>query len=364
MFLKILFFILGIDIVRCFRHSYSSVTRSHLHSPVSCLYAKRNKRKGLTAESDLLLKEETSSVSTSAGENLADPLTSESSGSVVDESIRAKLKVEIASPFRKLRQFFYVAMGAAGALGTITSVPQMLLAVQGATEKGSVSDIALNIAIDLGAIVGAVLLWDREASAEKAKLAKFSLKEKQSGAKLSEEDVRKKEEFLAKLPVEIQVNERNETMTRIVSLQDLMGKGKQNIVVVTGSSDFVKEAVISARIEGSDLFTSRETYVIPVIYQPPQQRQRPDDSLEASATKGFGSKENIMNAPYIGKPTQVTVWWTYLQEEFDLAESQGAKDVLNEGLVLAVKNNGRVVRRGLGRPPWKEVCALFDEKPV
>jgi hypothetical protein len=38
-----------------------------------------------------------------------------------------------------------------------------------------------------------------------------------------------------------------------------------------------------------------------------------------------------------------------------MAEAQGAKDVAKQGLVIAVKKTGKVARRGLGLPPWKEV---------
>ena len=48
----------------------------------------------------------------------------------LQEGLRVKLKEEISSPFRKVRQFIYTGMGIAGALGTVTAVPQLLFAVQ------------------------------------------------------------------------------------------------------------------------------------------------------------------------------------------------------------------------------------------
>ena len=104
------------------------------------------------------------------------------------------------------------------------------------------------------------------------------------------------------LPVEIQINEKDENVTRIVSIGDLQSKGKQNVIIVSGNKLFVKDAVISARIEGTNLFTEYQTIVIPVIFGEKPQL----DDIEKKASKGFGStKREILESPYIGKPMQV-----------------------------------------------------------
>ena len=61
---------------------------------------------------------------TSSDRDIEDGLSKEQS---------AKIKAEISSPFRGLRKFAYIAMGAAGGLGTFTAVPQLLLPFK--TEK-------------------------------------------------------------------------------------------------------------------------------------------------------------------------------------------------------------------------------------
>jgi hypothetical protein len=50
-------------------------------------------------------------------------------------------------------------------------------------------------------------------------------------------------------------------------------------------------------------------------------------------------------------------------KEIDLAKSQGERDIESKGLVIAVKRNGKVVRRGVGLPPWKQVVDEFQDKP-
>ena len=49
---------------------------------------------------------------------------------------------------------------------------------------------------------------------------------------------------------------------------------------------------------------------------------------------------------------------SYLEKEVAKAESQGNKQVEKEGLVIALRRNGKVIRRGVGLPPWKQ---LIDE---
>jgi hypothetical protein len=56
------------------------------------------------------------------------------------------------------------------------------------------------------------------------------------------------------------------------------------------------------------------------------------------------------------------VWEAILQKEFDLAISQGTKDVIKQGLVLAIKRNGKVITRGLGLPPWKKIIEELSKE--
>jgi len=269
------------------------------------------------------------------------------------EEMRVKLKEEISSPFRKLRQFLYSGMGAAGFIGTLTAVPQLIFAVQDKVQESIVSTGG-NVAIDVGAIVLAVVLWDRDSKAENIKLERYTKKEKLMSSQMSVSEKGEREKELSLLPIQIQINEKNENATRIVSFGELQKKGKQNIIIVAGKREFVTDAIISAKIEGADIFNSKETYVVPVVLE--------DDQIEAALAKGFGApKESLMTAPYIGKPMQINVWEAYLKKETDLAILQGEVDIVKKGIVIAVKRNGRVIRRGVGIPPWKATIDEFQD---
>ena len=281
----------------------------------------------------------------------------------LDEGTRVKLKEEIASPFRKVRLFFYAAMGIAGGLGAFTAVPALLIiGTQNGGEGSDAIQTALsNIAIDVSGIVGAVALWNRDTADERRKLERFAEKEKKLTYQLTDAEKMEREEELARMPVQVQISEQDENVTRIVPLGNLQAKGKQHVVIVAGSRPFVRDAVISAKIEGVELFNTKETFVIPVVLDDVVQLEEGRDAV----AKGFGApKETLMSAPYIGKPTQINVWQAYLKKEIDLAVKQGEADIVNKGLVLAVKRNGKVVRRGVGIPPWKELVDEMQDKAV
>ena len=55
---------------------------------------------------------------------------------------------------------------------------------------------------------------------------------------------------------------------------------------------------------------------------------------------------------------QPDVWRRILEAEFTTAEAQGSKKVREEGLVLAINKAGKIVRRGVGSPPWR---TLIDD---
>eukprot|EP01041_Mallomonas_annulata_P001941 gene1941-3765_t len=274
----------------------------------------------------------------------------------LSDNVVVGLKAEIASPFRSLRVFFYVAIGMSAGLGLFFSIPQLILALQKGDEQIPLQTIITNIAINLGGVGAGVFLWNRENNQSKEQLERFQEKEKITNNQLTPSEKIARETEIGLLPIEIQVSESNENTTRIVAFKDLQSKGKQNIIVFAATYDTVKDAVISAKIEGVSLFNMQETFIVPVVLGDELQNQ-----LEDGSSKGFATKEGLMSAPYIGKPTQLNVWQAYLKKEVDLAITQGSKDIKEKGLVLVVNRSGKIIRRGVGIPPWKTVVEEVEK---
>ena len=56
----------------------------------------------------------------------------------------------------------------------------------------------------------------------------------------------------------------------------------------------------------------------------------------------------------------MNVWMDYVLKEIDQAERQGNKQAGREGIVIALKKTGKVIRRGLGLPIWKQLVEEVD----
>ena len=274
--------------------------------------------------------------------------------------MQAKLKEEVDNPFRKVRQFVYIAVGLAGLIGAVTTMPSIVLVSQGA--DGDMQTNLINLGIDVAGVVSAAIFWNKDASDEARKVEMMLAKERAGAYQMDSSEAIARAIEVANMPVQIQVNEQNGDETKIVRFGDLQSKGGQNIIVVAGRGEYVKEQVMTARLEGNDLFNSCETYVVPVIVDADvEATSSPQlDAVEALQKKGFGKTEELMAAPYIGKPAQLNVWLAYLAKEIELAKKQGEPDIVNKGVVLGVRKDGKIVRRGVGAVPWRQLVKELD----
>ena len=277
------------------------------HPPsFSILGAKRSKKNRKSVD----IVDEDSPITASINSKIAGTTTESEDGDDVDaseltmtinngeenlpDSVKAKLKAEIASPFFRVRQYIYISLGMAGVIGALTAVPQVVLSLSNGDD---VTSPLGNAAIDIGAVIGGAWLWNLDSSNQNSKVEKFSEKQKQQSNRISSQETRERESTLKLLPVEISASTSNENVTRIVSFGELQEKGKQNVVIFAGDKATVKDAVISCRIQGAELFADKEVIVVPVVMD--------DDQLEEGTNKGFAAKEGLLSSPYIGKPAQV-----------------------------------------------------------
>lgn len=216
---------------------------------------------------------------------------------------RVMLKEEIASPLRKLRYFFYLSAVSGGGLGFFTSIAPAFFALKTGTQE-DIQRVLTNVAVDLGGIVVGVALWLRESNDERQKLEKFSRLEMLQSYGLSSIEKSEREQKLSKLPVEIQFSQNDINSTRIVSFKDLQEKGKQNIVVIAGNREIVRDALISARLEGNELFTTENIMIVPIVFGEDQL----EGTSDSRSSNGFGvTRESLMSASFMAKPAQVNL---------------------------------------------------------
>ena len=321
-----------------------------------------NAAKGIDVFSTDFLKRAASELQTLSDYENNNNRSNNNSNSVM----QAKLQEEISSPFRKVRQFIYIAFGLGGGIGLFTALPQLSMAFS--TEDADITNAIINVFVDLGGLLGAFFLWRVEGAAGDEKVEVFIEKTKGEGFKMDKSESNEREVEISSMPVEINFSESNAEEKRIVRFGDLQTKGNQHLIVIAGNEEVVKDAVLSARIEGSDLFSMKDTMVVPVVFDGVSYDDSPESGPKQLAkreaevvAKGFGAKKSILDAPYIGQPTQLNVWRRYLTKEVDQAKAQGTPDILEQGLVLAVRRDGKISRRGVGIPPWK---SLIEELEV
>jgi len=169
------------------------------------------------------------------------------------ESIsKAKLKAEITTPFRLLRFFIYGGIASAAALGSFTAIPQLYISLFSNSNLNIIdrNNAITNVIVDISGLIISILLWRKENINQKQLINNYISKQVKIDNQLTSFNQNLRQEQLLLLPVEIQISEINMNSTRVVSIKDLQLYGQQNVVIVAGNYDFIKDALISARLEG------------------------------------------------------------------------------------------------------------------
>lgn len=118
------------------------------------------------------------------------------------------------------------------------------------------------------------------------------------------------------------------------------------MIIVAGPSRVCTEALIGANLLKTD-FSMRNVLVVPY-------RTTKNKMERAKPAGGFGDRPAYEMQPYVANPTGEG-WDDYIQEEMDLAVGQAGENAREEGIALVVANNGKVIRRGVGTVPWRQM---------
>lgn len=227
------------------------------------------------------------------------------------------LREEAESPFRKVRFFFYIALGG----GALTS-----LAVSGARVAAGLAGIntdlleqsATNMAIDTAGLVLLAFLYQRDLKAEESRLERAS-----KGAALAQLKVRGSKAL-------IEGEEGSETFT--TSLASLRrGRGIEKRVVIAAAGPEKIAAVVRDAKRLSDSLDISDLLVVPVV-------------LPAGVAPEFDTSDEqpVCIAFPVGSN-----WKIVVDDEAKEATNQGV-DVQKEGFCIVLKKNGRVGQRTRG----------------
>lgn len=279
-------------------------------------------------------------------------------------AVSNKLLAETIAPFRGLRLFFYGAFASGAFAGGLITLSGVLAALNGVQSDIDLNEAYTNLAIDFCAViffaVFAKLDLDKGAELNAAVDEKVRRKEDN---KLVTKAMRERESILRNLNINVSVS--TDGATKIAPIGVVQTSAKQHLILVAGPGRAVRDALRGAQLNRSN-FAMTNILVVPYETTGREGKGVVDDDFvdrmtRPDAEKGFGSvdansssKPSYETQPYVAMPVGEN-WEAFINAELDAAVVQAGENVREEGIVLVVTNNGKVLRRGIGKVPWRQM---------
>ena len=213
----------------------------------------------------------------------------------------------------------------------------------------------LNLAIDFGAVLAFVFLfkWDLDRGSELQDMVDTKLESKKKDKVLSVA-MKEREITLSNLKISVRVSEEGET--REASLGGVQEGAKQHVILVAGGRSAIRDALLGANLMSMD-FAMRDVLIVPyeIGLDDATRRTRPSG--------GFGDAPKWETANYVARCVG-DGWKEYIDSEMKDAIAQNGEKVTEDGIAVVVKNDGTIIRRGVGKvraqPPASfDTCALY-----
>jgi hypothetical protein len=285
-----------------------------------------------------------------------------------------KLLAETIAPFRGLRLFFYGAFASGALAGGLITLSGILAALNGVrSDTIDLNEAYTNLAIDFGAVLffGIFAKLDLDKGAELNAAVEEKVRRKEDN-KLVIKAMQQRESILRNLNINVRVSTDGTTKTAPIGI--IQTSAKQHLILVAGPGRAVRDALRGAQLNKSN-FAMTNILVVP--YETTTGRERKgvvdDDFVDRrtrpDAEKGFGSSGDANSSssrpsyetqPYVAMPVGEN-WDEFINAEFDAAVAQAGENVREEGIALVVTNNGKVLRRGIGKVPWRQMVDELEE---
>lgn len=211
----------------------------------------------------------------------------------------------------------------------------------------------LNLAIDFGAVAAFALFFklDLEKAAELNENVSKKLASKKDSKKIAAA-MKEREATLANLQINVRVSDDGKQM-KDATIKDLQGGAKQHLIIVVGERKAIRDALFAANLMQMD-FAVRDVLIVPYeLATDTEKAMRPSG--------GFGERPTWESAPYVADPLG-DGWEEYINEELCDAIAQNGEGVRKDGIAIVVKNTGSVIRRGVGKVPWRDMVEELEGK--
>lgn len=169
--------------------------------------------------------------------------------------------------------------------------------------------------------------------------------EKKKEQKLLVKGMKAREAALQNLNLAVQISGDGSTKDAVV--RELQAGARQHMIIVAGPRKACRDALIGANLMKMS-FSMSNVLVVPyeVGADPNELQSRPEG--------GFGERPAYETQPYVARPSGGG-WDDYIAEEMDAAVEQNGEKAKEEGIAIVVSNSGKVIRRGIGKVPWRQM---------
>jgi len=281
---------------------------------------------------------------TNTNTNTNSPTDTNTKKGGLDENVRNKLVTESIAPWRTLRLFLYVSAGSGATLGGIITLAGAIAAAGGARTDVDFNTEYLNLAIDFGAAAFFAVCFKLDSDKQKELTQDVETKiEKKKERKQIIKKMKDREQKLSELSLNIQISEDGTLTTATVGT--LQKGAKQHMIIVIGPRKVIRDALVGANLMKNQ-FSMSNVLVVP--YETGGEESK---NLERPSG-GFGDGPGYENQPYVARVTGEG-WTEYMKAEMDDAVAQNGEKCRKEGIAVVLSNTGKVVRRGVGKIPWR-----------
>mmetsp|Transcript_21142 Transcript_21142/g.27299 ORF Transcript_21142/g.27299 Transcript_21142/m.27299 type:complete len:392 (+) Transcript_21142:106-1281(+) len=315
----------------------------------------------------------------SSADNDKDFLNEETFGGF---TVKQRLREEVEFPFRSARLAFFGFSTVSALIASYFSLLNTLKAVIGGySDALPLEECLQNDAINVGSVAVCAYLAFRDWNAGNANLNRIA-----KGGKLAQLVV---EPAAAAAVDEDKTRSSTSSISRI-PLADY--RRKYRVLICAGGPSYIQQLALSlASDQLSDennlpqQLVETDVMVVPVLLQMSNNNKATvvvssdtanfwnnlstmTTALTADGITPTGDAVGVMAggnfdvsraAAVINFPRGATAWQEYLASEVETAVGQGF-DVLEKGVTLTIKKNGKILRRATGLPPWGEFISTME----
>jgi hypothetical protein len=211
----------------------------------------------------------------------------------------------------------------------------------------------LNLGIDFGAVTIFALLakYDLEKGSELNERVEERLEKKKEQQKLIQ-GMKDREMELSALQLAIQISP--DGTTRDATVQELQSGARQHMIIVAGPKKACRDALVGANLLKMD-FAMSNVLVVPyeTVSNEVERQTRPEGT-------GFADRPIYERQAYVARATGPG-WDDYINTEMNDAVEQNGEKAREEGIAIVVASTGKVLRRGVGKVPWRQMVEQLDE---